>query len=76
MQRALAHVLPLNPITLAAPRWVIEGYATVVEGRLTGSGRPASSIRAAILRKWAVSGRLPSYSQLDSDRRFAGMSMA
>ena len=75
-QRLLAHILPLNPISLYAPRWVMEGYATVVEGRLTGSGRPAGSIRAAILRKWAVSGRLPSYTQLNSDRRFAGMSMA
>jgi len=76
MQRMLSHFLPLNPITLSAPRWVLEGYATVVEGRLTGSGRPSSSIRAAILRKWAVSGRLPAYSQLNSDRRFLGMSMA
>ncbi len=75
-QRLLAHLLPLNPITLSAPRWLIEGYATVIEGRITGSGRPASSIRAAILRKWAISGRLPSYSQLNSDRRFLGMSMA
>ena len=33
-------VLPLNPITLRAPRWVLEGYATVIEGRLTGAGRP------------------------------------
>src|SRR5437868_7134739 len=55
---------------------VLEGYATVVEGRITGSGRPAGSLRAAILRKWAVSGRLPSYAQLNADRRFLGMSMA
>lgn len=69
-------VLPLNPITLRAPRWVLEGYATVVEGRLTGAGRPTSTIRALILRRWAENGRLPSYAQLDSDRRFLGMSMA
>src|ERR1700720_1239176 len=31
-QRLLSRVLPLNPITLSAPRWVMEGYATVVEG--------------------------------------------
>ena len=43
MQRLIAHVLPINPIALAAPRWLLEGYATVVEGRLTGSGRPAAS---------------------------------
>ena len=69
-------VLPLNPITLGAPRWVLEGYATVVEGRLTGAGRPSSTMRAIILREWAANGRLPSYSTLDSDRRFLGMSMA
>jgi hypothetical protein len=69
-------LLPLNPITLSAPRWVLEGYATVIEGRLTGAGRPSSTVRAAILRKWAASGRLPSYDQLDSDSRFLGMSMA
>lgn len=69
-------VLPLNPITLRAPRWVLEGYATVIEGRLTGAGRPTSTIRALILRRWAENGRLPSYDQLDSDQRFLGMSMA
>jgi Tol biopolymer transport system component len=69
-------VLPFNPITLRAPRWVLEGYATVVEGRLTGAGRPTSTIRALILRRWAESGRLPTYGQLDSDQRFLGMSMA
>jgi WD40-like Beta Propeller Repeat len=69
-------VLPLNPITLRAPRWVLEGYATVIEGRLTGAGRPTSVLRAAVLRKWAQSGRLPSYGQLNSDQRFMGMSMA
>lgn len=69
-------MLPIGPITFGAPRWVLEGYATVVEGRLTGAGRPSSTLRAAILRKWAASGRLPSYAQLDSDSRFLGMSMA
>lgn len=76
MERLLTYILPLNPITLKAPRWVLEGYATVVEGKLTGSGRPNGSYRAAILRKWAIAGQLPSYSQLNSDRRFLGMSMA
>ena len=69
-------ILPYNPILLRAPRWVLEGYATVVEGRLTGAGRPSSTVRALILRRWAQSGRLPSYGQLNSDRRFLGMSMA
>ena len=69
-------VLPVNPILLGAPRWVLEGYATVVEGRLTGAGRPTSTLRAVILRKWAENGRLPSYGRLNSDQRFLGMSMA
>jgi hypothetical protein len=76
LDRALEHILPIGPLALSAPRWVTEGYATVVEGRLTGSGRPSSTIRAAILRKWAQSGRLPSYARLQSDQRFLGMSMA
>jgi hypothetical protein len=69
-------VFPFNPILVRSPRWVLEGYATVVEGRLTGAGRPSSTIRALILRRWAESGRLPTYAQLDSDQRFLGMSMA
>ena len=69
-------ILPLNPIALNGPRWVIEGYATVVEGRVTGAGRPPSTMRAVILREWAATGRMPSYPQLDSDTRFLGMSMA
>ncbi|MGN6185857.1 MAG: TolB family protein, partial [Thermoanaerobaculia bacterium] len=69
-------VLPLNPITLHAPRWVLEGYATLVEGRLTGAGRPSSTIRALILRQLAETGRVPTDAQLNSDPRFLGMSMA
>ncbi len=75
-RNALERWLPVDPITLRAPRWVLEGYATVIEGRLTGAGRPNSTIRALILRRWAQEGRLPSYSQLNSDQRFLGMSMA
>lgn len=76
MQQLLGRALPLDPITLRAPRWVLEGYATVVEGRLTGSGRPSSAMRAAILRRWAQNGRLPTYAQLAANRNFLGMSMA
>ncbi|MBV8200717.1 MAG: hypothetical protein JOZ15_08835, partial [Acidobacteria bacterium] len=72
----LAHLLPVGPIALA-PRWVVEGYATVVEGRLTGSGRPNGDLRAAILRRWAQGGRLPNYGRLASDSHsWRGMSMA
>jgi hypothetical protein len=74
--RLLEKILPLNPITLAAPRWVLEGYATVVEGRITGSGRPPGAMRAAILREWAVTGQFPTYAQLNGSSEFAAMSMA
>jgi hypothetical protein len=76
LTRTMERLLPLDPITLGAPRWVLEGYATVVEGRVTGSGRPNGAMRAAILRRWAASGRLPSYGELNSSQRFLGMSMA
>lgn len=57
--------VPLSPIASNAPRWVIEGYATYVEGRVTGSGRPNHAYRAAILRQFALEGRLPGYGQLN-----------
>ncbi|HVN30507.1 MAG TPA: hypothetical protein VMT45_00825 [Thermoanaerobaculaceae bacterium] len=76
-QRFAEAILPLGPIALRAPRWVIEGYATMVEGSLTGSGRPNSDLRAAILRQRARAGRLPGYRQLASDSQsWLGMSMA
>ena len=58
--------IPLGPIATKAPRWVLEGYATYVEGRVTGSGRPNNAWRAALLRQFALEGRLPSYGQLNS----------
>ncbi|HEY0513668.1 MAG TPA: LpqB family beta-propeller domain-containing protein [Thermoanaerobaculia bacterium] len=76
-RRLMAKVLPVGPIPLGAPRWVFEGYATVVEGRLTGSGRPNGDARAAVLRRWAQGGKLPSYARLALDPgTWRGMSMA
>jgi hypothetical protein len=77
VRQFLARVAPAGPIPLGAPLWVMEGYATLVEGRLTGAGRPNSDLRAAILRRWAQAGRLPSYGALSSDSRsWQGLSMA
>lgn len=64
--------IDLGPIPLRAPRWVIEGYATYIEGKITGSGRPHSFWRPAILRQWAIEGRLPTYDQLSSWSDFEG----
>jgi Tol biopolymer transport system component len=56
---------PFGPIAFGSPRWLVEGYATLVEGALTGSGRPASSLRAMVLRRLAIEGKLPTYAKLD-----------
>jgi hypothetical protein len=68
--------LPIGPVLLNSPRWLAEGYATVVEGALTGSGRPRSSYRAMVLRRFAVEGKLPSYGALSSTSGWLGGSMA
>lgn len=72
--RALWRLGPvdLGPITVNAPRWVIEGFATYAEGRLTGSGRPHGSWRPAYLRQWALEGQLPRYDQLSAFGSFDG----
>lgn len=77
-ERALWRLLPVQvgPIARRAPRWAMEGYATYIEGRLTGSGRPHGAFRAAVLRQWALEGKLPAYSQLSSSDRFFGGRMA
>jgi Fe2+ transport system protein FeoA len=68
LRRFVSFVDPRGVGPLAeAPRWIKEGYATYVEGRLTGSGRPHGVIRAAVLRQWAIEGRLPAYSQLSAE---------
>ncbi|HEX4438928.1 MAG TPA: hypothetical protein VH854_02590 [Thermoanaerobaculia bacterium] len=67
---------PFGPLAIGSPRWVVEGYATLVEGALTGSGRPASSFRAMVLREFAAEGRLPAYSDLSGSAGWLGGSMA
>ncbi len=71
----LRALLPVGPLVLA-PRWAIEGYATALEGRLTGSGRPSSVWRAALLRAWAAEGRLPSYAGMGTNGGWIGGSYA
>src|SRR6185369_5417304 len=70
-QRLLQSVspVPLGPIATRAPRWVMEGYATYVEGRVSGTGRPNSAWRAAILRQFALAGRWEAISRTSLDPR-------
>lgn len=77
-QQLLVRLLPvkLGPVAARAPRWLTEGYATYVEGRLTGSGRPYGAIRAAVLRQWALEGKLPTYDQVSGRGGFLGGAMA
>src|SRR5688572_12445297 len=65
----------LSPVARKAPAWVIEGYATLIEGQLTGSGRPFSAGRASVLRQWALEGRFPTYGQLNGSGAFLGSNM-
>lgn len=66
----------LGPLAETCPRWVTEGYATLVEGELTGSGRPHGAFRAAVLRQWAREGKLTPYEDLNGGQGFLGGSMA
>jgi len=77
-QRLIWSKLPasIGPIARKSPRWVYEGYATVIEGQLTGAGRPNGAWRPAILRQWAIEGRLPSYAALNGSPTFRGSDFA
>lgn len=72
--RLFWRLMPVNlgPLPQKLPRWAIEGYATYVEGRVTGSGRPNGAWRAAVLRQWAIEGHLPTYDQMSSWGAFDG----
>jgi len=74
LQRALP--IDVGPIAERAPRWVIEGYATFIEGRVTGSGRPHGVWRPALLRELALEGQLPRYENLNSSGAFEGGAFA
>ncbi|MDQ6829480.1 MAG: hypothetical protein M3081_11490 [Gemmatimonadota bacterium] len=77
-ERQFWRLLPVrfSPMSYRSPRWLIEGYATYVEGKLTGTGRPHGAWRAAILRRWAMEGQMPRYAQLNGSSEYFGGSMA
>jgi len=72
------HLLPaqVSPLSLGTPRWATEGYATWIEGRITGSGRPHGAWRPALLRELALEGRLPSYRAMSAGGGYKGGSLA
>jgi hypothetical protein len=76
-ERFVWRLLPtrIGPVARKSPAWVIEGYATYIEGKLTANGRPNSAGRAAVLRAWALEGRLPTYGQLNNAAPYLGGSM-
>lgn len=74
--RGVDALLGVGPVARKSPRWVIEGYATVIEARLTGYGRPQADFRALLLRELAREGRLPTYRELNGVDRFHGYSFA
>ncbi|MDP7593537.1 MAG: hypothetical protein QF552_12745 [Litorilituus sp.] len=45
-------------------RWVSEGYATLLESKLTGRGRLYNNVVEAIIQQFAREGALPTYNQL------------
>lgn len=72
------HLLPVqaSPLAVTTPRWAFEGYATWIEGVITGSGRPHGAWRPALLRELALAGRLPGYAALSAGGGYKGGSMA
>ena len=67
---------PFGPLAVECPRWVTEGYATLVEGALTGTGRPGSAYRAMVLRQLGLEDALPKYAALDGTDTWLGGSIA
>lgn len=58
-------------------RWVAEGYATLLESKMTGRGRLYNNQVEAILKQFAREGALPTYGQLnDTSGRYLAGSLA
>ncbi len=58
------------------PRWVSEGYATVIETEYTEQGRVNSDYIKAMLQQWATEGQLPRYETLNGNSNYQGNRMA
>ncbi|MCJ8319340.1 MAG: hypothetical protein MJK12_06885 [Colwellia sp.] len=58
------------------PRWVSEGYATLIETEYTHQGRVNSDYVKALLQQWAIEGQLPSYEAINGNGSYTGNRMA
>lgn len=58
------------------PRWVSEGYATLIETQYTKQGRVNSDYVKALLQQWAMEGQLPSYQAINGNSSYTGNRMA
>ncbi len=58
------------------PRWVSEGYATLIETEYTQQGRVNSDYVKALLQQWAIEGQLPSYKTINGNDSYTGNRMA
>ncbi len=67
-----SHLLPFGPLAMKLPPWVTEGYAVLIESRLTGYGRSTSSLRASKLSQLAIEGKLPEYHALGDTSEWTG----
>jgi hypothetical protein len=66
-----------DALQINSERWVSEGYATLLESKLTGRGRLFNNQVEAIIQQFARQGALPTYKQLNSgDDSFMSGSMA
>ena len=76
-QKKMRGVWDLYDLTYSnTPRWVAEGYATLIESKMTGRGRLFDNYSESILREFAQQGALPTYEQLNGEQGFMGGSMA
>ncbi len=76
-QQKMRGVWDLYDLTYSnTPRWVAEGYATLIESKMTGRGRLFDNYSESILREFAQQGALPTYEQLNGEQGFMGGSMA
>ncbi|MEL0648825.1 hypothetical protein V6248_15465 [Pseudoalteromonas agarivorans] len=76
-QQKMRGIWDLYDLTYSnTPRWVAEGYATLIESKMTGRGRLFDNYSESMLIEFAQQGALPTYGQLNGEQGFMAGSMA